>query len=99
MQLTTVMKVQKLMVSQKVNIGVTASDLPATCPPSAALQALEGGCESARRGGRERSNLLQCTYLNLRDCFVVEFILSIAEGLLAMTAEKTFYELIKKLVL
>jgi len=57
-----------LMVSKKVDIGVIASDLPATCPPSAALQALAGGCESARRGGRERSNLVQCNYLNLRDC-------------------------------
>jgi len=43
----------------------------------------------------KRSNLLQGNYLNLRDCFVVEFTLSIAEGVLAMTGEKTFYELIK----
>jgi len=53
--------------------SVIASDLHATCPPSAALQALAGGCESARRparhreasaeaggGGRERSNLCYC---------------------------------------
>jgi len=33
--------------------------------------------------------------LNLRDRFVVEFILSIADGLLAMTGEKTSYEVIK----
>jgi len=33
--------------------------------------------------------------LNLRDCFVVEFILSIVEGPLAMTGEKTFYEFVK----
>jgi len=42
----------------------------------------------------KRSNLLQCKYLNLRDCFVVEFILSIAEGLLAMTGEKAFYDFV-----
>jgi len=46
-------------------------------------------------GRRVQSNLLQYNYLNLRACFVVEFILSIAEGLLAMTGEKTFYEFVK----
>jgi len=46
------------------------------------------------RGAERRGNLLQCKYLNLRDCFVVKFILSIAEGLLAMTGEKTFYDFV-----
>jgi len=48
-----------------------------------------------RKARRERSNLLQYKYMNLRDRFVVEFILSIVEGPLAMTGEKTFYEFVK----
>jgi len=66
--------------------SVIASDLHATCPPSAALQALAGVCESARRGGRERRSLLL-----QRDCHVAT--------LLAMTANgsgKELPELIEK---
>jgi hypothetical protein len=34
-------------------------DLPAACPPSAALQALAGGCESARRPARHLPAMLR----------------------------------------
>jgi len=48
-----------LLVSQQV------FDLPATCPPSAALQALAGGSLSLRRGGPARSCLNTDLFLQL----------------------------------